>query len=377
MKGFSSTQNDGGPTAKWLRINQIMRENKFGIMILQETHMDEEREANIQNLFGRRLVIKASADPTSPRQRAGIAAVLNRGEFDAEHAKVEELVPGRAILVKATIHNGKALTILGVYAPNSTSENAKFWDKIRLSFIENPNEKRPDIMLGDFNVVEDAIDRQPAHMERNSATEALDKLKLELGLRDGWRTVYPDSVKFTFQQTRIGEGDMPAMSRIDRIYITNNQLRKARDWRIQPSGLNSADHWIISVQVSAEDAPEIGNGRWTIPERVLEDKRFLEKAKEIAKDWAKKNEHIGNERTEENNPQQTYICFKNELMRTARNRDKVLVPQIKRAMEQTQKELNGLAREEQTQETMKMIIEKTKALTIMERRRHQKARRKV
>lgn len=92
MKGFSSSQNDGGPTTKWLRINQIMRENKYGIMVLQETHLDEEREENIQNLFGRRLVIKASVDPTSPRQRAGIAAVFNRGEFDAEHAKVQEIV---------------------------------------------------------------------------------------------------------------------------------------------------------------------------------------------------------------------------------------------------------------------------------------------
>ncbi|KAL4255512.1 hypothetical protein AB1N83_014246 [Pleurotus pulmonarius] len=377
MKGFSSTQSDGGPAAKWLRINQIMRENKYGIMVLQETHMDEEREANIQNLFGRRLVIKASADPTSPRQRAGIAAVLNRGEFDAEHAKVEEIVPGRAILIKATIHNGKTLTILGVYAPNSASENAKFWDIIRLFFIENPNERRPDLMLGDFNVVEDAIDRQPAHMERNSATEALDKLKIELRVRDGWRTVYPDSVKFTFQQTRLSEENVPVMSRIDRIYITNKQLQKAREWKIRPSGLSSADHWIVSVQVSAEDAPEIGHGRWSIPERLLEDKKFLETAKNIATDWAKKLVNMENERTDEINPQQMYMSFKNELLQTARSRDKALVPQIKRAMEQTQRELNALAREEQTRETMKEIIEKTKELTAMERRRHLKARRKV
>ncbi|KAF4578310.1 hypothetical protein EYR36_000117 [Pleurotus pulmonarius] len=181
MKGFASSQSEGGgPTEKWLRINQIMRENKYGIMILQETHMDEERQQAIQNLFGRRLIVKASPDPTSPRQRAGIAAVLNRGEFDAEHAECTEVIPGRAIIVNATIHTGKKLTILGIYAPNNTTDNARFWDQIREYFEAKPNERRPDIMLGDFNVVEDAIDRLPARAERNTATEALDKLKQEL-----------------------------------------------------------------------------------------------------------------------------------------------------------------------------------------------------
>ncbi|KAJ8689466.1 hypothetical protein PTI98_012368 [Pleurotus ostreatus] len=130
MKGYSTSQEEGGPTAKWLKINQIMRENKYGIMILQETHMDDAREQTIQDLFGRRLRIKASADPDKPTQRAGIAAVLNRGEFDAEHAKCIEIIPGRALIVKAQIHGGKKLSVLGVYAPNSVTENADFWDQI-------------------------------------------------------------------------------------------------------------------------------------------------------------------------------------------------------------------------------------------------------
>ncbi|KDQ31792.1 hypothetical protein PLEOSDRAFT_154006, partial [Pleurotus ostreatus PC15] len=224
MKGYSTSQEEDGPMAKWLKINQIMRENKYGIMILQETHMDDEREQTIQNLFGRRLKIRASADPDKPTQRAGIAAVLNRGEFDAEHAKCTEIIPGRALMIKARIHGGKKLSVLGIYAPNSVTENANFWDQIRVYFESRPNERRPDLLIGDFNVVEDAIDRMPARIERNIATEALDKLKLELRLRDGWRSTYPDSARFTFTQTRIRDDDTPAMSRIDRIYVTSRIL---------------------------------------------------------------------------------------------------------------------------------------------------------
>ncbi|KDQ32578.1 hypothetical protein PLEOSDRAFT_1098576 [Pleurotus ostreatus PC15] len=377
MKGYSTSQEEGGPTAKWLKINQIMRENKYGIMILQETHMDGAREQAIQDLFGRRLRIKASADPDKPTQRAGIAAVLNRGEFDAEHAKCIEIIPGRALIVKAQIHGGKKLSVLGVYAPNSVTKNADFWDQIRLYFESRPNERRPDLLIGDFNVVEEAIDRMPAKLERNAATEALDKLKLELRLRDGWRTTYPDSARFTFTQTRLKEDDAPAMSRIDRIYVTNRILERAREWDMKPSGLNSADHWMVSVQVSTEGAPEIGRDRWTVPEQVLNDKKFLEETHKIAQRWADIARARNAERTNDVNPQELYMKYKNEILTTARERDKALVPQIKQKMEQLQDDLSDLAKKEQNNETMKKIIDKTKELTTMERRRHIKARKKV
>ncbi|KAF9490619.1 hypothetical protein BDN71DRAFT_1484417 [Pleurotus eryngii] len=238
----------------------------------------------IQNLFSWRLRIKASADPNKPMQRAGIAAVLNRGEFDAEHAKCIEIVLGRALIVKAQIHGGKKLSILGIYAPNS-----------------------------------EAIDRMPARLERNAATEALDKLKLELRLRDGWRTTYPDSVRFTFTQTRIRENDQ-----IDRIYVASKILERAREWDMKPSGLKSADHWMVSVQMSTEGAPEIRRDRWTVPEQVLNDKRFLEEACKTAQKWADTAKARNAERTNNANPQELYIKYKNEILTTARERDKAL-----------------------------------------------------
>ncbi|KAJ8689467.1 hypothetical protein PTI98_012369 [Pleurotus ostreatus] len=217
----------------------------------------------------------------------------------------------------------------------------------------------------------------PAKLERNAATEALDKLKLELRLRDGWRTTYPDSARFTFTQTRLREDDAPAMSRIDRIYVTNRILERAREWDMKPSGLNSADHWMVSVQVSTEGAPEIGRDRWTVPERVLNDKKFLEETHKIAQRWADIARARNAERTNDVNPQELYMKYKNEILTTARERDKALVPQIKQKMEQLQDDLSDLAKKEQNNETMKKIIDKMKELTTMERRRHIKARKKV
>ncbi|KAF9487572.1 hypothetical protein BDN71DRAFT_1358874, partial [Pleurotus eryngii] len=199
-----------------------------------------------------------------------------------------------------------------------------------------------DMLVEDLNVVEEAIDRLPARVERNAATEALNKLKLALRLRDGWRATYPDSARFTFTQTRIREDETPAMSRIDRIYVTNRILEKAREWDMKPSGLHSADHWMVSVQVSTEDAPEIGRDHWTVTERVLNDKKFLDDASQVAQKWADIAAGRNAGRTDETNPQELYMKYKKEMLTLARERDKTLAPQIKQKIEQLQNELSEL-----------------------------------
>jgi len=40
-------------------------------------------------------------------------------------------------------------------------------------------------MAGDFNMVEDSLDRLPSHSDQEDTTEALDNFKQLLGLEDG------------------------------------------------------------------------------------------------------------------------------------------------------------------------------------------------
>jgi len=56
------------------------------------------------------------------------------------------------------------LTILNVYAPNTPTENEKFWRDLAES-LDSQLIPYPDILVGDFNMVKDAIDRLPSHSE--------------------------------------------------------------------------------------------------------------------------------------------------------------------------------------------------------------------
>ncbi|KAJ7873734.1 hypothetical protein B0H13DRAFT_2348892 [Mycena leptocephala] len=56
----------------------------------------------------------------------------------------------------------------------------------------------PDIMLGDMNIVEDAIDRLLHRPDEDEAVNALSSFKYLLGFKDGWRDTNPDEKAYTF-----------------------------------------------------------------------------------------------------------------------------------------------------------------------------------
>ncbi|KAF5362690.1 hypothetical protein D9757_012704 [Collybiopsis confluens] len=210
---------------RWTVLNRLMGENKIGLALVQETHMTEIKRAETEHVFRKRMKIFASNHPTNPTAAGGVAVVINKNLLHAEDAEAKEVIPGRALLVKVNWHQGEKLTVLVVYAPNVTSsdgtENAAFWGTIK-EFLQQPvnHRWRPDLVAGDCNMVEDAIDRLPMREDPREAVDSLDGLKMELGLRDGWRDTFPDSKQFTFSRN-------DSQSRLDRIYVTNKILRTA------------------------------------------------------------------------------------------------------------------------------------------------------
>ncbi|THU78834.1 hypothetical protein K435DRAFT_586815, partial [Dendrothele bispora CBS 962.96] len=161
-------------------INQLMREKRLGVLMLQETHMDGERGQEVEAAFSKRLKVFCSGNPTSPHTKEGVAIILNKEHVNVNNTEQTEIVPGRAMLIKMNWHNGRKLNICVVYAPNVNGsnghENAEFWKTIHQYFEQNPS-KKPDILAGDMNVVESGmVDRLPAHNDPEEATEALDNL---------------------------------------------------------------------------------------------------------------------------------------------------------------------------------------------------------
>jgi len=69
-------------------------------------------------------------------------------------------------------HGDLLLTVLNIYAPNNHTESENFFKELKLKF-EKQNLFPSRLNDGYFNIVEDAIDRLPAHTDHEGATQVL------------------------------------------------------------------------------------------------------------------------------------------------------------------------------------------------------------
>jgi len=181
---------DGTRQEKWFEINRLMNEHGIGILAIQETHMTDDLEKSFRHLFSRKLELYHTPLPNSPNA-AGVAIVLNKTIIKTENTSHQILIEGRAILTKIPWQKDNTLKILAIYAPNNPRDNQSLWERLTEIFEGNPN-LSPDVILGDFNIVEDGLDRAPGHPDDRGAVEALRMLKNQLCMADGWRRTNPD-----------------------------------------------------------------------------------------------------------------------------------------------------------------------------------------
>ncbi|XP_006463114.1 hypothetical protein AGABI2DRAFT_74099, partial [Agaricus bisporus var. bisporus H97] len=223
------------------------------------------------------------------------------------------IIPGRALLLETRWHNNETLTILNIYAPNDTLENKEFWSTLEEKWAEiSSTYPFPDLMLGDFNLTEEGIDRNNGRIDNQGAIKNLKSLCSFFELSDGWRLRNPLERDFTLRHLSSNH-----QSRIDRIYVSNEILNQAQDWEISTPALQT-DHRLISLRIAIPDTPFIGKGRWTIPNFVLGDRKFLqeieEKGKSLLNDLRAQPETCADSK----DAQIKWKSFKEDITKTAR-----------------------------------------------------------
>lgn len=160
-----------------------MKEKHIGLLCLQETHLTEEHKHQIEHLFSHHLLVLNSHDLSRPGNSVGVAFILNKELTNTLDAKMTVIIPGCATVLTISWHNEKKITILNTYVPNSPSEYPTFWEKITIKWAELQLSK-PDIMLGDFNLMEDPIDHAPAYPNNEPAITTLRDLRTALRFQD-------------------------------------------------------------------------------------------------------------------------------------------------------------------------------------------------
>lgn len=171
---------------------------KISILCLQETHLDTTHVQQLKSLFGHWIQIIHSQLPDNPTSSAGVTIVINKELLLPSNTQTTILVPGRAIISSITWYNNQKIMIANIYTPNSPHTHAHFWIEIQNRIHNHPSQ--PDFLLGDFNIVEDPLDRAPTHKDYPNAVESLQTLHTEFGLQDIWRSNNPSEHMYTLLQ---------------------------------------------------------------------------------------------------------------------------------------------------------------------------------
>ena len=323
--------------SKWNTIHSLMRDERIGVLAIQESHLQQSDIEYIHRLYGRRLLVLNSADPSSHNAR-GVAFVMNRELVDISNPVFSELHPGRAALLTFHWHNNTTLTLLNVYAPNSPHDNASFWTSLRLS-LDSPNIQCPDAVLGDFNLVVDSLDRFPAKSDNPVAVNALLDLVDKLRLADGWRASEPDRADYTYPQR-----SSSTFSRLDRIYVTDELLRSSSSWEIKCTVVPS-DHKLVLARLSAPRAPFIGRGRWALPLHLVSDDVFLDQVMSLGSQALQKAKSITDQpdsRSSTNNPQIIYHTLKSDVRTLAQRLLKERTPRLRNTIDKLLRQIDKL-----------------------------------
>ncbi|KAG0692954.1 hypothetical protein DFH29DRAFT_816898 [Suillus ampliporus] len=131
IKGRTSASLGQNQISKWIVINQEMRDQRIGVLCVQETHLCPEHQSQIDSLYACRLLVLNSSDPSRPGSSAGVAFILNKEVTNTSSARLHIIIPGRAIILSISWHDNKIINILNVYAPNDLNGHRDFWNTIQ------------------------------------------------------------------------------------------------------------------------------------------------------------------------------------------------------------------------------------------------------
>jgi ribonuclease HI len=236
------------------------------------------------------------------------------------------------MLVEIPWNGEDTLRVMNIYAPVRNDEKPAFWRNLH-SMMQGEGIPKPDLVMGDFNLVENPeIDRltNRGGMDPMTARDALSEFTTHLNLTDGWRRRHPRKRSYTF----IGQ----SQSRLDRIYATEEMYPWCTDWNIEHPAVKT-DHQMVSVRITTENMPFVGKGRWAIPTGLLKNRTLRKETQQLAKRLQTDLNIAATEGRETLDPQLAFKSFKDKVVELYRNHQKTVQPKIINSIRSLQKGL--------------------------------------
>ncbi|KAJ6495371.1 hypothetical protein C8R45DRAFT_823986 [Mycena sanguinolenta] len=259
---------------KFQFVKHVIDQQRLGVLVLQETHLDSAGAATFDTIYQKWFKLIYSPDPTDPTLVAGVTFLLNKKFIDVDHILVFNLVPGRALMITIPWHKHRMLTILNIYAPNKPKQRDELWSKLWTEWKNNSRLPLPDIILGDWNFVEDGRDRLSG--DRGQIPPSFTRLKSLFQMEDGWRNTFQDECQYTCRRNgphRDHDRCLPTST-----YST--LFDSCRGWRIENTAVRT-DHSLVATQIVCRPDKKLGKGRQPLPLYLLKTGKFTNKVKRL------------------------------------------------------------------------------------------------
>ena len=234
-------------------INQFY-ESKADIYCIQETKAQTDQTAaalekiNDYGLYSNAAVKKgySGVSVLSKTEPLNVTRGIGAEEHDQE---------GRVICCEFD-----QFSLVNVYVPNAGSGLKRLdyraeWDLAFAKYLAELRKKKPIVVTGDFNVAHQPIDlaRPKSNYNKTSGyTQVeIDGMTglLAVGLKDSFRSLYPEKVKYTFWSVRFGARAKNVGWRLDYFLVDDRLMDAVSESEIETEIMGS-DHCPIFLELS-------------------------------------------------------------------------------------------------------------------------------
>lgn len=153
----------------------------------------------------------------------------------------------------------EAFYFVCAYVPNSKDGLTRLpfrvvWEDLLRNHLKKLDEKKPVIYTGDLNVAHEEIDIKNPQANRKNAgfsDEERNKMSelLDAGFTDTFRSLYPDTVKYSWWSYRFKARERNAGWRIDYFLVSNRISQNVKDAMIYDQ-IQGSDHCPVGLDIS-------------------------------------------------------------------------------------------------------------------------------
>ena len=251
-----------------------LRKSGASVICIQETHSTLKTEYVWKTEWGQHAIFNHGSSNSR-----GVAILFNNINRKNVRCLYQDN-RGRCIICEVSINNIEIL-VVNVYAPNLDEPEffTDIFDRISTTAYINL------VIIGDFNVVLEHIDRTEYKVYNHKAAEKIREKMSEYNLVDQWRVMNPNAIQYSWYRY----APKYSASRID--YALVNEACRNKIMGAEYGSVTGTDHNMLTLELMFSTVNR-GKGTWKFNNQLLMSKDFCASVSEKIKQILEKYQSV-------------------------------------------------------------------------------------